>query len=232
MKGKMDFLKLPETDETIPTIICANMPHMACLFLLDTSEAMSIDIIKSLNAGINGFKEAVCRDKITSNGLDVAIVEFNSNVRIVQDWCPVEYMKSVNLIANGGTDIESGLRQAIDMVRERMHFYWEVIGADTYKPWIIMITAGNTKISMDGMGTEIADLDEKGKLNFMTLAVENADTSVLRELCRDKRIFKLKGYDLSVFFSWVHSIINSAFLPPYFPPKSVLPDNVDMVVND
>ena len=46
MKGKMDFLKLPETDETIPTIICANMPHMACLFLLDTSEAMSIDIIK------------------------------------------------------------------------------------------------------------------------------------------------------------------------------------------
>ena len=98
-----------------------------------------------MNAGINGFKEAVCRDKITSNGLDVAIVEFNSNVRIVQDWCPVEYMKSVNLIANGGTDIESGLRQAIDMVRERMHFYWEVIGADTYKPWIIMITAGNTK---------------------------------------------------------------------------------------
>ena len=96
-------------DET-PTIISTNEPHMACLFLLDTSESMSRgNAINSLNEGINRFKEDICKDKRTKDILDVAIVEFNTSVRIVQNWCPVEYMEPVNLVANGGTDMESVL---------------------------------------------------------------------------------------------------------------------------
>ena len=48
-------------DET-PTIISANEPHMACLFILDTSGSKSGDAIKSLNKGINRFKDDVCKD--------------------------------------------------------------------------------------------------------------------------------------------------------------------------
>jgi len=161
-------------DET-PTIISANEPHMACLFLLDTSGSMSGDAINSLNEGINRFKEDVCKDERTKNILDVAIVEFNSTVKLVQPWKPVEQMEFVNLTAGGGTDMEGGLRLAIDMVRERSHFYYEFTGTTPYKPWIVMITDGYPNSAIDEIAAEIADLDEKGKLHLWSLAVEGAE---------------------------------------------------------
>ena len=57
-------------------ILNMNEPHMACLFLVDTSGSMSGESINSLNVGINRFKEEVCRDKRTKEILDVAIFRF------------------------------------------------------------------------------------------------------------------------------------------------------------
>lgn len=221
-------------DET-PTIISANEPHMACLFLLDTSGSMSSgDAINSLNAGINRFKEDVCKDERTKNILDVAIVEFNSSVNIVQNWCPVEYMEPVNLIANGGTDMESGLRKAIDMVGERSHFYYEFTGTVPYKPWIVMITDGYPNSAIDGIAAEIADLDEKGKLHLWSLAVEGADKSMLNKLCGGKRSLVLKGTDFTDFFDWMTKSMRSVSQssPGEKPKGIVLPENVDKNTDD
>ena len=220
-------------DET-PTIISANEPHMACLFLLDTSGSMSGEAITSLNAGINRFKEDVCKDERTKNILDVAVVEFNSSVRTVQNWCPIECMEPVNLIANGGTDMESGLRQAIDMVRDRSHFYYEFTGTVPYKPWIVMITDGYPNSSIEAIASEIADLDEKGKLHLWSLAVEGADTSMLNKLCGGKRALILKGTNFSNFFDWMTKSMSSVSQSsPGEKPKGVpLPDDVDKNTDD
>lgn len=116
-------------NDNIPAIVSASESHMACLLLVDTSGSMSGEAIDSLNKGLNKFKEDVCKDERTKAILDVAIVQFNSSVSVVQPWCPVQYMEPVNLIAGGGTDMEGGLRTAIDMVRERSRFYIEVTGS-------------------------------------------------------------------------------------------------------
>ncbi len=217
-----------------PMIVNANEPHMACLLLVDTSCSMSGEAIDSLNEGINRFKNDVCKDDRTKNILDVAIVEFNTNVRVIQNWCPVEHMEPVNLIAGGGTDMEGGLRTAIDMVRERSKFYLFETGTTPYKPWIILITDGYPNGSIDGIADEIADLDSKGKLHLWSLAVEGADASILNKLCGGKRALKLKGKDFTEFFNWVNMSMRSVSQSaPGEKARGVdLPENVDKNTDD
>lgn len=217
-------------DET-PTIISANEPHMACLFLLDTSGSMSGDAINSLNEGINRFKEDVCKDERTKNILDVAIVEFNSNVRIVQDWCPIEYMETINLEANGDTDIEGGLRVAIDMVLDRTRLYCEVIGVRPYRPMIVMVTDGCFNCSITEIAAEIAELDEKGKLELWSFAVGDADMNILKELCGGRRIFRFEGKDFTYFFDWLS--VGTTSLSRNCPGERLrLPENADIDIFD
>ena len=102
--------------EDRPPIVNPNEHHMACLFLVDTSGSMEGEAINELNDGLNRFKTEVCEDKTTRNVLDVAIVEFNSTVQVIQPFTPVEYMEPVNLTARGGTSMGAALRTAIDMV--------------------------------------------------------------------------------------------------------------------
>ena len=46
--------------------------------------------------------------------LDIAIVEFNTDVRIVQPFVSIEYMEPVQLQAGGGTNMEPAIQLAID----------------------------------------------------------------------------------------------------------------------
>lgn len=221
-------------NDNIPSIVSANEPHMACLLLVDTSCSMYGEPIDSLNDGLNRFKEDVCKDERTKSILDVAIVEFNSTVNIVQDWCPVSYMEPIHLNANGGTDMEGGLRTAISMVRERSRYYLTATGTTPYKPWIVMITDGYPNNSIDSIAEEIAELDANGKLHLWSLAVEGADTSVLNKLCGGKRSLVLRGHDFTGFFNWLTMSMRSVSVSaPGEKPKGVtLPENVDKNTDD
>lgn len=226
-----------------PTVVNANEPHMACLFLLDTSSSMDGEPIKELNDGINRFKEEACMDKKTQNVLDVAIVEFNTFVKTVLPFTPITMMEPINLIAGGGTDMVSGLRTAIDMVNERYRFYRRGAGSEPYCPWIVMITDGYpNEFSCDGglsprlqaIAEEIRLLDEQDKMRLWSLAVSGANESLLMKLGYGKRVLRLKGYDFSKFFDWVNKSMRaiSASVPGQKAKGQELPDNVDKVIED
>ena len=70
-------------EDVMPKILNANESHMACLMLLDTSGSMAGTPIDELNKGLNKFREDVCKDDTTKEVLDVAVVEFNSDKRVV-----------------------------------------------------------------------------------------------------------------------------------------------------
>lgn len=220
-------------EDAAPAIINANESHMACLFLLDTSGSMAGEPIEQLVSALNRFKRDVCEDKTTRNVLDVAVVEFNSEVRVVQEFVPVEYMNPVSLEARGGTDMTAGLRTAIDMVIERGRFYHRS-GAQPYCPWIVMITDGYPLDSIDGIAEEIACLDQQNKLRLWSLAVEGADNKLLSRLGHGKRTLVLKGYDFSGFFDWVNKSMRSISVssPGERPQGQPLPDNVDKNVDN
>lgn len=220
-------------DDFAPQIVNASEPHMACLFLLDTSGSMQGEPIDELVSALNRFKIEVCEDKTTRDVLDVAIVEFNSTVNVVQEFVPIEYMEPVSLMARGGTDMNGGLRTAIDMIIERGRFYRRS-GTQPYCPWIVMITDGYPNDSIDNVAEEILSLDQQDKLRLWSLAVKGADTKLLNKLGHGKRVLELEGYDFSKFFDWVNKSMRSISVssPGEKARGQELPDNVNKAIDD
>lgn len=229
----MEEMKQRGFNDFVPQIVNANAPHMACLFLLDTSGSMRGEPIDELVSALNRFKKEVCEDKTTRDVLDVAIVEFNSTVDIVQEFVPIEYMEPVSLNAYGGTDMNAGLRTAIDMIVERGRFYLHS-GTHPYCPWIVMITDGYPNDSIDDIAEEILSLDQQDKLRLWSLAVKGADTKLLKKLGHGKRVLAIEGYDFHKFFNWVEKSMRSISVssPGEKPRGQELPNNVSKIIDD
>lgn len=215
-----------ETFGDAPIIVNANEPHMALLFLLDTSGSMTGMPIEELNSGINRFKKQVCEDEKTKSVLDVAIIEFNSNWKVVQDFVPVEYMKEVNLEAGGSTYLQKPLEKAIEMVDERSRFYRRS-GSEPYKPWIVLISDGEPFDNPEELASTINEMVSKEKLAFWSLAVPGANTELLHKLS-GKRVLNLEEYDFKGFFDWVNKSMRavSTSSPGEKPKGQELPSTV------
>lgn len=201
----------------IPAIVNASEHHMALLFLLDTSGSMGATImgtrttpINELNNAMNRFKAEVCRDEHTKDILDVAVVEFNSEYRVVQEFSPIEYLNPVELEAYGMTYICKPLDVALDMVTDRSRFYRRS-GAEPYKPWVVIITDGmamDDDSAMQAMIRKANDMVDGEKVAIWSLVVGDAadDPAVLKMLHQfcGKRVLKLDGYDFAGFLDWAN----------------------------
>src|SRR5205807_1396192 len=61
-------------------------PRCACVLLLDTSSSMQGAKINALNEGLRVFKQELTRDLLACRRVEVAVVTFDSQVRVVQDF--------------------------------------------------------------------------------------------------------------------------------------------------
>lgn len=185
------------------TIASPNEPHLACVLLVDTSSSMEGEAIRSLNEGINNFKNQVSMDEIAKKRIDVAIIQFNSGVQLVQDFVPIAEMKSVNLVANGLTAMGAALNYAIDKAKERNHLYASM-GTPCFKPWIFMITDGLPTDEVDSAISRIRQEEQKGtfgKLKVIALGVGNYDKETLFKVT--KRVLELRDVNFSTIFDWM-----------------------------
>jgi uncharacterized protein YegL len=186
--------------------INVNEPHMALVFLVDTSLSMRLPTrnprINNLNSGLNRFRDEAGWDKQTCAILDVAIIEFNSICRVVQEFTPIQYMRDVELTADGRTKMVPAIELGIDMVEERIRYYRRA-GAEPFKPWIILISDGKPDDDASFIAQRIKALEAQEKLSFRSLGVEGFDEPVLRMLS-GPHVMELEGVDFYDFFDWVN----------------------------
>ena len=214
-----------------PTIINANEPHMALVFVLDISYSMEGPPITQLNAGLNRFKAEVCQDKQTRDILDVAVIQFNGSYSVVQDFVPIEYMDHMQLVADGSTKFTGPIREALRMVDERSRFYRRS-GSEPYKPWIIMVTDGEPLDNIDAVAGEIQAMQNEGKVRFIALGVGDYNSASLKKLT--DVVFRMDGTDFTSFFNWVGKSMRSVSTtaPGEKPPLPPLEGNVFRDVSD
>ena len=192
-----------EQETFTPQIAAPNEPHLACVLLLDTSGSMDGTPINSLNQALQDFKYKVSMDEMAQKRVDIAIVEFNSGTRVVQDFTPISRMEPVTLQATGTTAMGEGINTAIDMVKERNRFY-STMGTPVFKPWIFMITDGGPTDDIEGAIQRIQLEESKGshgKLKFFALGVSGYDKDTLFRITN--RVMELKDTDFSGIFNWM-----------------------------
>lgn len=228
----MEITQTPFAEE--PRVAAPNEPHLACVLLLDTSGSMTGDAIESLNQGINNFIQKTAADEMAQKRVDVAIVAFDDDPRVVLDFTPICQMEPIKLDAGGCTAMGAAINKAIDMVKERNRFYAS-LGTQCYQPWIFMITDGYPTDDITEAAERIKAEESKGKhgkLKFFALGVEGYDKETLFKLT--KRVMELDDTDFSGIFNWLSEsvcLISVSRVDDSVPLQD-LPENTHVVPKD
>ncbi|MCR5738775.1 MAG: VWA domain-containing protein [Lachnospiraceae bacterium] len=180
----------------------ASEMHMACVFLIDTSKSMQAFQLSAINDALAKFKLDITKDKMLREVLDIAVVEFNSSVNVVQEFLPVKHMIQINFAGGDGTVMSPAIQKAIDLVTERLNLYRRM-GVPFYKPWVILVSGSVPEDDTTDIAQVVKQLEQQGRIQMISLGVENYDSQTLHCLSGSK-VMKAKEYDFTSFFDWVN----------------------------
>lgn len=200
-------------------------PRCPCVLLLDTSGSMSGSPIKALNNGLQTFKDTLTQDGLASRRVEIAIVTFDSKVKIVQDFVTADQYEPTNLSAGGATCMGTAILKGLDMVQERKTQYRQN-GITYYRPWVFLITDGEPQgesSDIVGQAAQRIRTEEENKgVAFFAVGVENANMEKLQTIAARTPV-KLNGLNFGDMFVWLstsmqrvsHSKVNEQVdLPP------------------
>lgn len=181
-----------------PENVCE--PHMPVLIMADNSGSMEA-AIENVKKSINRFRNDICKDPKAAERVEICVISFNGDVHILQDWCSITEMKSIELSAQGGTNMSAALRVAVDKLKERGHLY-EKLGIEVRMPYLIILTDGKGN-NINEIAEEIRERDHSNKMRTWFLGVPGYDKETAAKLTEGKRVFELvdkNGYDFTGFF--------------------------------
>ena len=140
----VDMGTLADAVDLTDAIEFADNPEPRCpvVILVDNSGSMQGRRIEMVNRALADFGKHIRRDTLTSLRVDVAVVCFNIDTRLVVDFVGgQEYAPPPPLRLEGGTKIGNAVRAALDMVEQRKNWY-RTHGATYYRPFILVLTDG------------------------------------------------------------------------------------------
>lgn len=178
-----------------------NDRHLACVLLLDTSASMHGPAIDRLNEALRDFGPQCAADDALRRGLDIAVVSFNSEVNVLQDFTPVSQLEIPTLEAEGQTHMGLALNTAMDLLEQRKAQYRE-IGIPYHRAWIFMISDGAPNDDWGPARQRLLDMQEQNKLELWAVGVPGYDQEILKSLT--KRVIELDtGLQFAPLFQWL-----------------------------
>lgn len=184
-------------------------PRCPCVLLLDTSSSMTGHPIDELNRGLRVFAEELSSDRLASLRVEVAIVTFDTDVRVVQDFVTADRFHPPVLSASGTTAMGRGILRALDLVTERKRTYRQH-GITYYRPWIFMITDGApTDHEVIGQAAQhLRHAEERKEVAFFAVGVEGADMERLAQISV-RPPAKLRELAFRELFLWLSKSLTS-----------------------
>ena len=183
-------------------------PRCPCVLLLDVSGSMMGSRIQSLNEGIQAFKDEVTNDSLTALRAEIAVVAFNHEVSVVQDFVTADQFQPTTLTAGGGTCIAAAINTGLDMVEERKRAY-RANGIAYYRPIVMLLTDGypehDTPQAIDEATQRVKDAEAGSHAAVFSFGIDDgADIAKLTSMMAPQRPAKpLEQAQLSGIFQWL-----------------------------
>jgi len=186
-------------------------PESRCpvVLILDTSESMQGQPIFELNTGLAAFKYYVEEDPLAALRVEIALVTFGGEARVIQDFRTIDQFTAPELKAQGNSPLGGALTLSLSLLEQRKKIYKRQ-GISYYRPWLFLITDG---APTDGMiwyeSAHIAQqADKEGKLSLYIIAVKGADMRILKQIAPSYRPpFLLKDLKFQEMFQWLSTSI-------------------------
>lgn len=158
--------------------------HMSVLIAIDTSGSVSGEAIRNINSNLNNFSRIICQDPVAAKCVDVCVITFDDQVRVVQDWCPVKDMHSFKLTSGGCTDLNGAVLTGIQKIRDRSRLY-RAQGIVERKPYLIVMTDGFDTVTgnVDEAARLAAERITEGKMKLWFLGYGAYDKDTAAKLC-------------------------------------------------
>ena len=180
-------------------------PRCPCVLVLDTSGSMQGPPITALNEGLRAFKMDLVKDSLASRRVELAVVTFDSEVRVVQDFVTADQFDPPTLAATGFTHMGSAIHKALDMIQSRKAEY-RANGVAYYRPWVFLITDGEPQGEAEQIvqtaTQRIKDDEQNKRVAFFAVGVESANMTRLAQIVVRAPV-KLIGLNFVEMFVWL-----------------------------
>ncbi len=186
-------------------------PRCPCVLLVDTSGSMQDEPINALNQGLKTFKDDLIKNPLAARRVEVALVTFDCDVNVVQDFESADQFDPPTLTAQGLTHIGAGICTALDIIQTRKAQY-RANGVAYYRPWVFMITDGEPHGEPDNVVEQVTQRLKEDEANkrvaFFTVGVENANMKRLSQIAVRTPI-KLQGLNFTEMFLWLSASMSA-----------------------
>ena len=147
-----------------------------CVLVLDTSGSMNADnAIGQLNQGLQTFKSQIMNDETARDRLEIAIVSFNSEIKVELQPSLISEIEMPTLKASGQTQLVRAIEEAQQVIKDRKDYY-KSKGLTYYRPWIVVMTDGDpypANQDIDGIAQKIQEDADAKKYVFFMIGVGN-----------------------------------------------------------
>ena len=115
---------------------------------------------------------------LASKRVEVAIIAFDTTVRIEHQFTTVEHFQPPTLTAQGLTCTASGINKALNLLQERKRMYKDN-SISYYRPWVFMITDGapygEERYVLTQAAQPVKKEESNKRVTFFAVGVEGAD---------------------------------------------------------
>ena len=189
-----------------------------CVLVLDTSGSMNADnAIGQLNQGLQTFKSQIMNDETARDRLEIAIVSFNSEIKVELQPSLISEIEMPTLKASGQTQLVRAIEEAQQGIKDRKDYY-KSKGLTYYRPWIVVMTDGDpypANQDIDGIAQKIQeDADAKKYVFFMIGVGNEVHDDVLSKLTTSQfPAMRMDAVNFAEFFQWLSAsatvVVNS-----------------------
>lgn len=179
-----------------------------CVLVLDTSGSMNADnAIGQLNQGLQTFKSQIMNDETARDRLEIAIVSFNSDVKVELQPSLISEIEMPTLKASGQTQLVKAIEEAQRVIIDRK-VYYKSKGLTYYRPWIVVMTDGDPypgDQDLDSIAQKIQeDVDAKKYVYFMIGVGNEVHDEVLSKLTTLQfPAMRMNAVNFAEFFQWL-----------------------------
>ena len=158
----------------------ADNPEARCsiVLILDVSGSMGGAKIQTVNQALVKFSEIIKEDSVTALRADVAIVEFDHDARVVQDFTNGTDFEPPTLSVKGGTNYSKAVNLALDITEARKQSYRDG-GIAYYRSLAYFLTDGYPEHDNDAdlqrVAARVAEMEENRGIAFFCFGIGSPD---------------------------------------------------------
>jgi uncharacterized protein YegL len=203
-----------------PPILKTRFP---VILVLDSSGSMAGSRINEINSGLSYLRlalqgysngqtlvnEVVETSNLPLSKLDLAVIQFDSNVNIIQPFSKIENFHPPTLVAQGTTSMGKAIMKAIELTKTQKQLY-QSLDIDWYRPWIFLVTDGEpTDMQQgDGLWNQVTNSIQNGEDNrdfmFFSVGVGQTNFQFLKSISPQNRPpLKMKEGSMDHMFKWL-----------------------------